>query len=124
MPESAHLVQELSVVRHQQQSLGVRLHETHTTAKDGGSNLFHGYRSLPDHRPSHPYYARTEHVGFLPTGQTSRVPSAKRRDVFGELHPTKNHLSSGFPHLARTFLQKGCMNTDVRYQDETGGHQK
>ena len=35
-------------------------------------------------RPSHTYKARTEHVGLSPTRQTSRAPSAKRRDVFGE----------------------------------------
>ena len=29
-----------------------------------------------------PTNARTEHVGFLPTKQTLRAPSAKRRDVF------------------------------------------
>ena len=33
---------------------------------------------------SHPYYAGTEHVGFLPTMQTLLAPSAKRRVVFGE----------------------------------------
>ena len=27
-----------------------------------------------------------ERVGFLPTRQTSRAPSAKRREVFGESH--------------------------------------
>ena len=37
-------------------------------------------------RPSHPYHAGTEHVGFLPTRRTSLVPSAKRREVFGESH--------------------------------------
>ena len=35
-------------------------------------------------RPSPPYYAATEHVGCSPTGQTSRAPSAERREVFGE----------------------------------------
>ena len=39
-----------------------------------------------DHRPAHPYYAGTEHVGFAPTRQTLLAPSAKRRDVFGESH--------------------------------------
>ena len=39
-----------------------------------------------DHRPSHPYYAGTEHVGFSPTRQTLLAPSAKRREVFGESH--------------------------------------
>ena len=37
-------------------------------------------------RPSRPYYAGTEHVGFSPTRQTSRAPSTKRREVFGESH--------------------------------------
>ena len=39
-----------------------------------------------DHRPSHSYYAGTEHVGFSPTTQTFLAPSAKRREVFGESH--------------------------------------
>ena len=30
--------------------------------------------------------ARTVHAGFPPTGQTSRAPSAKCREVFGEPH--------------------------------------
>ena len=37
-----------------------------------------------DHRPSHPYYAGTEHVGFSPTRQTFLETSAKLREVFGE----------------------------------------
>ena len=36
------------------------------------------------HRPSHPYYAGTEDVGFLPTRQALNASSAKRREVFGE----------------------------------------
>ena len=39
-----------------------------------------------DHRPSHPYYAGTEHVGCSPTRQTVLAPRAKRREVFGESH--------------------------------------
>ena len=39
-----------------------------------------------DHRPSHPYYAGMEHIGFSPTRMTSHAPSAKRREVFGEKH--------------------------------------
>ena len=39
-----------------------------------------------DHRPSQPYYARTEHVGFSPTRQTLVAPRAKRREVLGESH--------------------------------------
>ena len=35
-------------------------------------------------RPSHPYYAETEHIEFTPTRQTWRAPSSKRREVFGE----------------------------------------
>ena len=50
---------------------------------------------VDDHKPSHPYNAGAEHVGFSPTRQTLLAPSAKRREVFGEsqkdeLHPTKN----------------------------------
>ena len=37
-------------------------------------------------RPSHPYYAGTEHVGFSPTRQTLFAPSAKTSEVFGESH--------------------------------------
>ena len=37
-------------------------------------------------RPSHLCNAGTEHVGFSPTRQTLRAPSAKRREVFGESH--------------------------------------
>ena len=35
-------------------------------------------------RPSHPYNAGTEHVGFSPTKQISLAPSTMRREVFGE----------------------------------------
>ena len=35
-------------------------------------------------KPSHPYNAGTEHVGFSPTRQALRAPSAKRREVFVE----------------------------------------
>ena len=38
------------------------------------------------YRASHPYYAGTEPVGFLPTRQAFLAPSAKRREVFGESH--------------------------------------
>ena len=34
-------------------------------------------------RLSNPYYVGTEHVGFSPTRQASRAPSAKRLKVFG-----------------------------------------
>ena len=37
-------------------------------------------------RPSHPYIAGTEHVGFSMSRQTLLAPSEKRREVFGELH--------------------------------------
>ena len=45
-------------------------------------------------------HSGTEHVRFSPTRKTSRAPSAKRREVFGEshegmkgdLHPSKNLL--------------------------------
>ena len=36
--------------------------------------------------PLHPYNAGTEYVEFSSTRQTSRAPSAKRREVFGESH--------------------------------------
>ena len=42
-------------------------------------------RHLQDHRPCRPlhlYNTGTGHVGFFPTRQRSRAPSAKRRDVF------------------------------------------
>ena len=39
-----------------------------------------------DHRPSYPYYAGTEHVGFSTARQALLAPSAKRREVFGESH--------------------------------------
>ena len=35
-------------------------------------------------RPSHPYYARTKHVGFPSTRQASRALSANRCEAFGE----------------------------------------
>ena len=37
-------------------------------------------------RPSHSYYAGTEHVGFSPTRQALPAPSARRREVLGESH--------------------------------------
>ena len=54
--------------------------------------VYQGVRSLNliiydhrhDHRPSHPYYAGTEDVGFSPTRQTLHAPSEKHRGVFGE----------------------------------------
>ncbi|CAN0262660.1 unnamed protein product [Laminaria digitata] len=36
-------------------------------------------------RPSHPYTAGTEHVGFC-TDQADIAPSTKRRELFGESH--------------------------------------
>ena len=62
-----------------------------------------------DHKPSHPYYAGTEHVGFSPTRQTLLAPSAKRREMFGEspkgeLHPSKDHSKDGLLHLVPTLL--------------------
>ena len=62
------------------------------TGKRGGGGGGKGaysvcaWPSSYDHRPSHPYYAGTEHVGFSPTRQTLLAPSAKRREVFGESH--------------------------------------
>ena len=37
-------------------------------------------------RPSHPYYAGTEHVGFSLIRLALLAPSAKRREEFGESH--------------------------------------
>ena len=49
----------------------------------GGCTQFVHGRSRMAIRPSHPYYAGTEHVGFSPTRQTLLAPSAKRRAVLG-----------------------------------------
>ena len=57
--------------------------------RQGGGVLIimHGRsRNSYDHRPSHPYNAGTEHVGFSSTRQTWLARSAKRREVFGESH--------------------------------------
>ena len=51
-----------------------------------GCTRYHAWPQLYDHRPSHPYNAGTEHVGFSRTRQTLLAPSAKRREVFGEPH--------------------------------------
>ena len=48
----------------------------------GAMYSFHTQPNSYDHKPSHPYNARTEHVGFSSTWQTSRAPSAKRREMF------------------------------------------
>ena len=50
--------------------------------KRGIPNRMHSSRVII--RPSHPYNAGTEHVGFPPTIQAWRTPSAKCREVFGE----------------------------------------
>ena len=50
----------------------------------GYTQFVHG-RSRMTIRPSHPYYAGTEHVGFSPTRQTLLAPRAKRREVFGKV---------------------------------------
>ena len=50
-----------------------------------GGHINHD-RSPYDHRTSHPYNATTDKVEFSPTSQTSRAPSAKRREMFRELH--------------------------------------
>ena len=47
----------------------------------GGCTCFMHTRSLT---AIDPYNAGMGHVGFSPTGHTSRAPSAKRREVFGE----------------------------------------
>ena len=38
--------------------------------RQGAGYLCYGWPMSYDHRPSHPYYAGTEHVGFSPTRQT------------------------------------------------------
>ena len=46
-----------------------------------------GTRAWPYHRrPSHHYNAGTGHVGFSPTRQALRAPSAKHREAFCVLH--------------------------------------
>ena len=59
-----------------------------------------------DHRPSHPYDAGTEHVGFSPTRRTFLAPSAKRREVFGELH--EGAAASQEPLVKRTSWHVDC----------------
>ena len=48
-------------------------------------DIMHG-RSRMTIDPLHPYNAGTEHVGFSSTRQTLLAPSAKRCEVFSELH--------------------------------------
>ena len=55
----------------------------------GDTGRVYSVYALPqscDHRPSHSCNAGTEHVGFSPTSQTSRVQSPRRREVFGKSH--------------------------------------
>ena len=52
----------------------------HSIFMHGRSRMTIGYR------PSHPYYAGREHVGFSSTRYTLFAPSAKRREVFGLSH--------------------------------------
>ena len=59
----------------------VRVPFSHATA--GGGRCTH---DMHDCRPSHPYNAETEHVGFSPTRETLLAASSKRREVFGESH--------------------------------------
>ena len=49
----------------------------------GGSTQYHAWSQSYDDRPSHPYNAVTEHVGFSPTRPTLL---AKRREVLSESH--------------------------------------
>ena len=50
-----------------------------------------------DHRPSHPYYAETEHVGFSPTRgrhclhQARSVVRCSASRMKGELHPSSKN---------------------------------
>ena len=46
----------------------------------------HALSQSYDPRPSHPYNAGTERVGFSSTRQTLLAPSANSREVFGESH--------------------------------------
>ena len=66
-----------------------------TRAGGGGGGRGYSVGAWPwsyDHRPSNPYYAGTEHVGFspsrqtCPTRQTWLAPRVKRREVLGEPH--------------------------------------
>ena len=57
---------------------------------------------------SNPYNTWTEHVGFPPARQTLLVPSAKRREVFGDSHEEcavrillKKRLLGGLRNLVR-----------------------
>ena len=52
----------------------------------GGVYSFHAWPQSCGHKPSHPFNDGTEHVGFSRTRQTSGVPSAICREVFGESH--------------------------------------
>ena len=47
------------------------------TLGGGGGTEVCAWPQSYDHRPSHPYYAGTEHVGFSSTRQTLLAPSAK-----------------------------------------------
>ena len=60
--------------------------QTYIARQGGGVCSCHAWPWSYDHRPSHPYNAGTEHVGFSPTRQTLPAPSAKRREVIGESH--------------------------------------
>ena len=53
---------------------------------EGGGvlDIMHGRSRMAIDRPLYLYHTETEHVGFLPTRQTMRAPSAKRGEVFGE----------------------------------------
>ena len=59
----------------------------------GGWSCFMHNRN---HRRSHPEDAGTERVGFSPTRQTSRAPSAKRCESFGESHRVGRGLPKPF----------------------------
>ena len=52
----------------------------------GGLYSYHAWPQSYDHRPSHPYNAGTEHVGFSRTTQKLLAPIAKHREVLGESH--------------------------------------
>ena len=52
--------------------------------REGGWTHFMHSHGVSRPLPSHPSYAGTERVGFSPAGQTSRAPTAKRREVLGQ----------------------------------------
>ena len=52
----------------------------------GGCTHFHAWPQSYGHRPSHPYNAGTEHVGFSQTRKILLASSAKRHEVLDKSH--------------------------------------